>query len=79
MARQPRNEAELARMNPDDAGLVNRYGLSRKASTLIQVTRFLMTNFDNKKHIFDSVKESLQRLQVDYIDVLQCDIFTHYA
>ena len=27
----------------------------------------------NRKHIFDSVKASLQRLQVDYIDLLQCE------
>ncbi|KAJ7709804.1 aryl-alcohol dehydrogenase [Mycena rosella] len=26
----------------------------------------------SRKHIFDSVKHSLERLQVDYIDVLQC-------
>lgn len=25
------------------------------------------------QHIFDSVKESLQRLQLDHIDVLQCE------
>lgn len=25
------------------------------------------------KHIFDSVKHSLERLQLDYIDVLQCE------
>lgn len=29
----------------------------------------------NRKHIFDSVKASLKRLQVDYIDVLQCHRF----
>ncbi|KAI0078628.1 Aldo keto reductase [Panus rudis PR-1116 ss-1] len=29
----------------------------------------------NRKHIFDSVKKSLERLQVDYIDVLQCHRF----
>ncbi|KAK7020531.1 NADP-dependent oxidoreductase domain-containing protein [Favolaschia claudopus] len=27
----------------------------------------------SRKHIFDSVKHSLERLQLDYIDVLQCD------
>ena len=27
----------------------------------------------SRKHIFDSVKHSLQRLQLDYIDVLQCE------
>lgn len=26
----------------------------------------------SRKHIFDSVKASLNRLQLDYIDVLQC-------
>ena len=26
----------------------------------------------SRKHIFDSVKKSLERLQLDYIDVLQC-------
>ncbi|KAI0328028.1 Aldo/keto reductase [Cubamyces sp. BRFM 1775] len=29
----------------------------------------------NRKHIFDAVKGSLERLQVDYIDVLQCHRF----
>lgn len=29
----------------------------------------------NRKHIFDSVKASLERLQLDYIDVLQCHRF----
>ncbi|KAI0785512.1 aryl-alcohol dehydrogenase [Abortiporus biennis] len=41
---------------PDEIGLVNQHGLSRK-------------------HIFDGVKNSLARLQVDYIDVLQCHRF----
>ncbi|TFK23351.1 oxidoreductase [Coprinopsis marcescibilis] len=29
----------------------------------------------SRKHIFDSVKKSLQRLQLDYVDVLQCHRF----
>jgi hypothetical protein len=29
----------------------------------------------SRKHIFDSVKNSLERLQLDYIDVLQCELF----
>ncbi|KXN85848.1 Versiconal hemiacetal acetate reductase [Leucoagaricus sp. SymC.cos] len=29
----------------------------------------------SRKHIFDSVKASLQRLQLDYVDVLQCHRF----
>ncbi|KAH9923733.1 Aldo/keto reductase [Epithele typhae] len=31
----------------------------------------------SRKHIFDSVKASLKRLQVDYIDVLQCHRFDY--
>jgi len=42
--------------NPDEDGLVNQHGLSRK-------------------HIFDAVRQSLERLQLDYIDVLQCHRF----
>ncbi|KAI0355225.1 aryl-alcohol dehydrogenase [Trametes cingulata] len=43
---------------PDDVGLVNQYGQSRK-------------------HIFASVKASLKRLQLDYIDLLQCHRFDY--
>lgn len=31
----------------------------------------------NRKHIFDGVKASLKRLQLDYIDVLQCHRFDY--
>ncbi|CAE6415885.1 unnamed protein product [Rhizoctonia solani] len=31
----------------------------------------------SRKHIFDSVKHSLERLQLDYIDVLQCHLFDY--
>lgn len=31
----------------------------------------------SRKHILDSVKTSLERLQTDYIDVLQCHRFDH--
>lgn len=46
------------RANPDEIGLVNQHGLSRK-------------------HIFASVKASLKRLQLDYIDLLQCHRFDY--
>ena len=46
----------LSGESPDDFGLVNQYGLSRK-------------------NIFDSVKASLKRLDLEYIDVLQCHRF----
>jgi len=46
----------VAGEQPDDYGLVNQWGLSRK-------------------NIFDSVKASLKRLDVEYIDVLQCHRF----
>ncbi|KAI0818793.1 aryl-alcohol dehydrogenase [Irpex lacteus] len=45
-------------VNPDEAGYVNQWGLSRK-------------------HIFDSIKNSLKRLQLDYVDVLQCHRFDY--
>ncbi|OJT13665.1 Versiconal hemiacetal acetate reductase [Trametes pubescens] len=44
----------LQKKKPEDVGIINQYGLTRK-------------------HIFDSVKASLARLQLDYIDVLQCE------
>ncbi|EDR02306.1 uncharacterized protein LACBIDRAFT_254038, partial [Laccaria bicolor S238N-H82] len=43
----------------DQMGYVNQHGLSRKAH----------------HHIFESVKHSLERLQLDYVDVLQCHRF----
>jgi len=33
----------------------------------------------SRKHIFDSVKASLERLQLDYIDVLQCHRWDKYT
>ncbi|EMD34213.1 hypothetical protein CERSUDRAFT_140571 [Gelatoporia subvermispora B] len=43
---------------PEEIGLVNQHGLSRK-------------------HIFASIKASLERLQLDYVDVLQCHRFDY--
>ncbi|TBU29756.1 Aldo/keto reductase [Dichomitus squalens] len=43
---------------PEDIGIINQKGLSRK-------------------HIFDGVKASLKRLQVDHIDLLQCHRFDY--
>ena len=31
----------------------------------------------SRKHIFESVNHSLERLQLDYIDVLQCHRFDY--
>lgn len=53
----------------------NQFGLSRKVRLIYrvgvlrwpgQLTDVLL------QHIFDSVKRSLERLQLDYVDVLQC-------
>jgi aryl-alcohol dehydrogenase-like predicted oxidoreductase len=54
----------------DKTGYVNQGGLSRKVGLiactgLAQLTR-------PTQHIFAGVKASLKRLQLDYIDVLQC-------
>ena len=60
----------------DKMGYVNQHGLSRKVDTF----GFLLLcpvcdALHYKKHIFDSVKQSLERLQLEYIDVLQCHRF----
>ncbi|KAH9947234.1 aryl-alcohol dehydrogenase [Amylocystis lapponica] len=45
-------------VKPDEVGLVNQHGLSRK-------------------HIFDSIKASLKRLDLEYVDLLQCHRFDY--
>jgi aryl-alcohol dehydrogenase-like predicted oxidoreductase len=52
----PEGTDAAAQEKPEENGIVNWSGLSRK-------------------HIFDSVKASLERLQLDYVDVLQCHRF----
>ncbi|KAG8940520.1 hypothetical protein FRC03_005402 [Tulasnella sp. 419] len=41
----------------------------------IQEKRYINQHGLSRKHIFDSVKRSLERLQLDYIDLLQCHRF----
>jgi aryl-alcohol dehydrogenase-like predicted oxidoreductase len=52
----PEGTNAAAQAKPEEHGIVNWGGLSRK-------------------HIFDSIKASLERLQLDYVDVLQCHRF----
>ena len=59
--------------SPEEVGIINQKGLNRKVVT-IAVAR-LSQIFICGQHIFDSVKASLKRLQVDYIDLLQCEYF----
>lgn len=57
----------------DQHGYVNQHGLSRKVSYLvISGTLTEAESVFDLQHIFESVKHSLERLQLDYIDVLQC-------
>ena len=54
---------------------VNQSGLSRKvrsSRTLVMQASYSPAS-NNVKHIFESVKHSLDRLQLDYIDLLQCE------
>lgn len=55
---------------PEELGLVNQNGLSRKV--LCSIAETFLSILIIQQHIFDSVKHSLERLQVDYIDLLQC-------
>jgi aryl-alcohol dehydrogenase-like predicted oxidoreductase len=41
----------------------------------ISHTFFFLTSL--AQHIFEAVKKSLERLQLDYVDVLQCHRFDH--
>ncbi|KAJ7596449.1 NADP-dependent oxidoreductase domain-containing protein [Mycena floridula] len=53
---------------------ITRFTLSpaeRKADSADHVNQYGLS----RKHIFDGVKQSLKRLQLDYIDVLQCHRF----
>ena len=60
-------------VNPDEAGYANRWGLSRKVRdhSLASGTES-PTPAHSPQHIFDAIKGSLERLQLDYVDVLQC-------
>ena len=54
---------------PEDYGIINQMGLSRKVRAPPLTRWFVLTG---AQHIFDGVKHSLERLQVDHIDLLQC-------
>jgi len=58
-------------VNVDELGYVNQHGLSRKVS-FNRFNNSDSSSLRHEQHIFDSVKASLERLQLDYIDVLQC-------
>ncbi|EMD34225.1 hypothetical protein CERSUDRAFT_117121 [Gelatoporia subvermispora B] len=55
---KPEDNFFASSKSPEELGLVNQHGLSRK-------------------HIFASIKASLERLQLDYVDVLQCHRFDY--
>ena len=65
------SESYYGEKNSENYGYVNQKGLSRKVCSQpsVEVPKiFTMT----RKNIFESVKKSLERLQLDYVDVLQC-------
>ena len=59
---------------PEDVGIINQKGLNRKVRPVVcvPVCREANAMIVLLQHIFDSVQASLKRLQVDYIDLLQC-------
>ncbi|KAJ3541586.1 hypothetical protein NM688_g6062 [Phlebia brevispora] len=58
VAPEPGINMQAGGKTPQDYGVINQQGLSRK-------------------HIFDGVKNSLKRLQLDYVDLLQCHRFDY--
>ena len=58
----------------DRTGYVNQYGTSRKVSCSgIWPSRDAELTGKWVQYIFASVRDSLKRLRLDYIDVLQCE------
>ena len=58
----------------EEFGVINQKGLNRKVRPVVcvPVCREANAMIVLLQHIFDSVQASLKRLQVDYIDLLQC-------
>jgi len=53
------------------------YGENTIAHPDVDAVGYVNQHGLSRKHIFDSVKKSLQRLQLDYVDVLQCHRFDY--
>ena len=56
----------------EEFGVINQKGLNRKVRPVRLHSHLDLTAYMLSQHIFDSVQASLKRLQVDYIDLLQC-------
>ena len=74
VARTPGEIYYPGMVNHEEYGYVNQMGSSRKVSdTQLGCTE--NTYIYCSQHVFAAVKHSLERLQLDYIDVLQCHRF----
>ncbi|KAN0139602.1 Versiconal hemiacetal acetate reductase [Lactarius tabidus] len=58
-------------------GKIGDEGMWKTTSAELDKKGFVNQHGLSRKNIFDSVKKSLERLQLDYIDVLQCHRFDH--
>jgi hypothetical protein len=67
-------ETPILRENPEELGYVNQHGLSRKVrcSHGLESIKLNYGVITTHQHIFEAIKHSLERLQLDYVDVLQC-------
>ncbi|KAI0669362.1 Aldo/keto reductase [Trametes maxima] len=70
---------ELVILTKVYAPVGKEYGTNLVGKTDAQLAELGIINQKglNRKHIFDSVRASLKRLQVDYIDLLQCHRFDY--
>lgn len=72
VVQRPGEKRLLKREDFEKARYVNQGGLSRKVSKSSGSRLQCVPLIVRLQHIFESVKHSLERLQLDYIDLLQC-------
>ncbi|KIO21972.1 hypothetical protein M407DRAFT_28458 [Tulasnella calospora MUT 4182] len=68
----PRDEIVVMTKLWGTVGRSTSDGLFWSSTTEIESKRYANQQGLSRKHIFESIKHSLERLQLDYVDLLQC-------